>query len=375
MSTVLCKTGAHHTVFSMMNSVNALRIGVVVWCVSVLPLAAYAQVRDITFPVQGEFRFSNDFAEARGGGTRAHEGVDIIAPKMTPFLAVADGVITFLASPEPSWGYALTLQDSEGYHYKYLHINNDTPGTDDGRGGEAYAYAQHIAVGTPVTKGQILGWVGDSGNAEAVGAHLHFEMYAPGRVLINPYESLLRASGGVTEGDMSLPKTSTVPTVPHTLAPTQLQEGDTGDAVRRLGEQLVRAGYLRSAPPFLFTAEVREAVRAFQIATRITATGIADVRTQEALSATAPVTPAPVMAKVVFTKDLELGDTDADVRALQIFLNTNGFVVAKSGAGSPGNESTYFGVRTKTALAAFQKTKGIIPAAGYFGPKTRAAVQ
>jgi peptidoglycan hydrolase-like protein with peptidoglycan-binding domain len=67
----------------------------------------------------------------------------------------------------------------------------------------------------------------------------------------------------------------------------------------------------------------------------------------------------------------QYGTLNAEVRALQVFLNAQGFVVATSGAGSPGNESSYFGARTKAALAAFQKARGITPAAGYFGPKTR----
>jgi peptidoglycan hydrolase-like protein with peptidoglycan-binding domain len=360
----------------MMNTVITVRTCTLfgfVLLACVLPVSVRAQVRDIAFPVQGTFRFSNDFAEARAGGARAHEGIDIIAPKMTPFVAASDGVITFRASPEPSWGFALTLEDADGYQYKYLHVNNDTPGTDDGRGGEQYAYAPQITIGSRVTKGELLGWVGDSGNAEAVGSHLHFEMYAPGRVLINPYESLLRASGGATTGGLLQSSLVTVP-VPQLPTRRQLQEGDTGPDVRVLSERLAKAGYLRPSPSLVFTAEVREAVRAFQIATKITATGIADVRTQEALSSTtslAPVAASPTASPIAFTKDLEVGDTDAEVRALQVFLNAQGFVVATSGAGSPGNESSYFGARTKAALAAFQKARGITPAAGYFGPKTR----
>jgi peptidoglycan hydrolase-like protein with peptidoglycan-binding domain len=323
------------------------------------------------------FRFSNDFAEARGGGTRTHEGVDIIAPKLTPFIAVADGIITYRASPEPAWGYALTLEDSEGYHYKYLHVNNDTPGTDDGRGGEQYAYAPGIVAGSNVVRGQVLGWVGDSGNAESVGSHLHFEMYAPGRVLINPYESLILAAGGVTSGDTTqttAPRSAAAASTP--VSRRQLQEGDRGSDVRALNDTLVSAGLLRSVSGELFTSDTREAVRAAQVRYELPTTGIADVRTQEALARAVP-TQAPPATQIapLFTKDLEAGMTHAEVRSLQRFLNARGFTVAPSGQGSPGNESTYFGSRTKAALSAFQKANGIVPAAGYFGPKTRALIQ
>ncbi|MFA4999334.1 MAG: peptidoglycan-binding domain-containing protein [Parcubacteria group bacterium] len=75
-----------------------------------------------------------------------------------------------------------------------------------------------------------------------------------------------------------------------------------------------------------------------------------------------------------FTRDLTVGSTGEDVRALQQYLNSKGFTVATSGAGSVGNESTYFGSLTKNALASFQAANGISPTAGYFGPITRAKI-
>jgi peptidoglycan hydrolase-like protein with peptidoglycan-binding domain len=75
-----------------------------------------------------------------------------------------------------------------------------------------------------------------------------------------------------------------------------------------------------------------------------------------------------------FANDLRFGLRNADVQQIQIYLNAHGFRVAASGAGSSGNETTYFGSATRSALAAFQKSVGISPAVGYFGPKTRAYV-
>ncbi|MDD5152910.1 MAG: chitobiase/beta-hexosaminidase C-terminal domain-containing protein [Candidatus Pacebacteria bacterium] len=88
-------------------------------------------------------------------------------------------------------------------------------------------------------------------------------------------------------------------------------------------------------------------------------------------------TPAPqsVNYKGVFTRSLTIGSTGNDVKALQQFLNDHGFPVSTSGVGSKGNESTTFGVKTKTALAKFQAGNGISPAVGYFGPLTRAFVE
>lgn len=83
----------------------------------------------------------------------------------------------------------------------------------------------------------------------------------------------------------------------------------------------------------------------------------------------------PAMAMIgSFAKDLQIGSTGADAKSLQMYLNGHGYMVASSGAGSPGNETMKFGGATKAALIKFQKAVGISPASGYFGPKTRAYV-
>lgn len=76
-------------------------------------------------------------------------------------------------------------------------------------------------------------------------------------------------------------------------------------------------------------------------------------------------------AKPRFTKDLYFGVEDPEVKELQKFLNEQGFRVSWFGAGSPGNETAFFGLLTENALKRFQKAKGISPASGYFGPITR----
>ena len=75
-----------------------------------------------------------------------------------------------------------------------------------------------------------------------------------------------------------------------------------------------------------------------------------------------------------FTRSLTLGSTGDDVKALQQYLNAQGYAVASSGAGSPGNESSYFGSLTQAALARFQAANGVSPAVGYFGPITRSKI-
>jgi peptidoglycan hydrolase-like protein with peptidoglycan-binding domain len=75
-----------------------------------------------------------------------------------------------------------------------------------------------------------------------------------------------------------------------------------------------------------------------------------------------------------YTRDLQIGMKGEDVRKLQKYLNANGYLLANVGDGSPGFETTMFCSLTRAALITFQKAKGISPAAGYFGPKTRAYV-
>ena len=170
------------------------KIILVLFVFSLLPISTAAEeIRPIVFPVNGENNFSDTYGDARSGG-RTHEGVDIFAPKMTPIVSAVDGRITMLPQDEPSYGYAIFMRGDDGYQYRYLHINNDTPGTDDDLGGVVYAYAPTIRDNAWVVAGQLLGWVGDSGNAENVGSHLHFEIRLSDGTPINPYLSLLNAS-------------------------------------------------------------------------------------------------------------------------------------------------------------------------------------
>ena len=78
--------------------------------------------------------------------------------------------------------------------------------------------------------------------------------------------------------------------------------------------------------------------------------------------------------KYNFTRDLKIGSTGDDVQELQKYLNNNGYIVSKTGAGSPGQETKMFGRATRDALIKFQKANNITPAVGYFGPVTRKVV-
>ncbi|MEK9180042.1 MAG: peptidoglycan-binding domain-containing protein, partial [Patescibacteria group bacterium] len=81
---------------------------------------------------------------------------------------------------------------------------------------------------------------------------------------------------------------------------------------------------------------------------------------------------AGVAVSCSFSRDLTLGSSGSDVNCLQRYLNSSGYQVAASGAGSPGNESSYFGSLSKAALMKWQSANGVSPALGYFGPISRA---
>lgn len=74
----------------------------------------------------------------------------------------------------------------------------------------------------------------------------------------------------------------------------------------------------------------------------------------------------------IFTRDLSIGMNGDDIGVLQRFLNSHSAQVSTSGPGSPGNETNYFGERTRAATALWQKIVGVSPSVGYFGPKSRA---
>lgn len=155
--------------------------------------AQLSTIRTITFPVIGKVSYSDDFGAPRSGG-RTHEGNDLIGKKLMPLVAVVDGTVSFVVWPEATYGYMVSLRDSEGYKYNYLHINNDNPGTDDDKGGGVFAYAPGIEDGATVVKGQLIGWMGDSGNAEATSPHLHFEIRMPDDTAFSPFQSLQQAT-------------------------------------------------------------------------------------------------------------------------------------------------------------------------------------
>lgn len=144
----------------------------------------------MAWPLAGEAHIGSPFGADRDGGARKHMGNDIAAPKLMPVLAVADGVITRVVRDRGISGSYAVIEHNDGWQSYYIHLNNDLYRTDDGRG---IGVRPDLAVGTPVARGELIGWVGDSGNAEGTVPHLHFELRNPEGDAVDPRPSLLAA--------------------------------------------------------------------------------------------------------------------------------------------------------------------------------------
>ncbi len=93
-------------------------------------------VRPIAFPVLGSVRYSNDWGACRDGCNRRHQGTDMIGVRMQPLLAAVDGTVTRIRYENAGTaGVVVSITGADGWYYNYFHVNNDTPGTDDGAAG------------------------------------------------------------------------------------------------------------------------------------------------------------------------------------------------------------------------------------------------
>ena len=102
--------------------------------IGMVPLPSSAQwTYDMFFPLIPDPGYKDNFGDPRSGG-RAHEGIDIMSPKMTPVIAVAAGTVGWMQNEQGGNCCAMELKHDDGYESWYIHLNNDTPGTDDGLG-------------------------------------------------------------------------------------------------------------------------------------------------------------------------------------------------------------------------------------------------
>ena len=141
------------------------------------------RLRNLLLPVQGvrASQLHDTYNDARSGG-RVHDAIDIHAPLDTPVLATADGTILKLHYGARGGKSIYQLDDDNRTRYYYAHLDHYAPG---------------IAEGVRVTRGQVIGYVGDTGNAQPGDYHLHFAIAILSSLSrwwggdnVNPYEVL-----------------------------------------------------------------------------------------------------------------------------------------------------------------------------------------
>ena len=125
------------------------------------------------FPVMGPSHFTDDWGVTRPDG-RTHQGTDVFAAEGTPVVAADDGVmIQGFGQLGGNW-LSITTPDTTRYYYAHL---------------SSYA-------GRPrrVRAGELVGYVGRTGNASSTSPHLHFEVHPGGGAAVDPYPKLLAAT-------------------------------------------------------------------------------------------------------------------------------------------------------------------------------------
>lgn len=137
---------------------------------------AHAYVKGFSFPIAGRSDFIDSWGFPRSGG-RWHQGADIFAAHGTPLIATENGVLKKVGTAGLG-GLRLWLVGESGNEYYYAHLAG---------------FASGIADGRQVKAGEVVGFVGDTGNARGTPPHLHFEIHPGGVGPVNPYP-LLRAA-------------------------------------------------------------------------------------------------------------------------------------------------------------------------------------
>jgi peptidoglycan LD-endopeptidase LytH len=146
----------------------------------------------LIFPVLGRSRYGDDYGDPRGQGR--HDGIDIMAPRKALAVAAEAGRVKFHIGSSRA-GCMLYLHGESGTTYLYVHLNNDLGNTNDNRGGcvPGTAFAPGLTSGARVAAGEPVGFVGDSGDANGIEPHLHFEVHPNDGASTNPFKHLNRA--------------------------------------------------------------------------------------------------------------------------------------------------------------------------------------
>jgi len=329
----------------------------------------------------------NSWGDPRGGG-RVHEGTDILAPRGTYVVSPGPAVVIQIGNGANGGNYVYTINPG-GEHFYYAHLDG---------------YANGLAVGQVLQRGDLIGYVGDTGNAKGGPTHLHFGIYNPKQ---NPYPRLTLA---FTNDERILILSRILGVAKDPIAEAKILVATEAplfrDALARgvvLPEVIVNAlsaqtlsaqsctfgrdltigmlgNNVKEVQSILIMGNYGPAARALALAG---ATGYFGPLSAAALSEyhrvlnTCKTAIPPVLVSgtsqttsASFTRDLSIGSRGADVTHLQqVLIKENKGALARALA--VATATGYFGAITRAALVEYQQASGIVPPAGYFGPRTR----
>ena len=331
----------------------------------------YRRAIDITFPTRSGASYVDSYFASRGGGSRVHRATDLMGPHGWPIYAAKAGRVVW-APPagHPTAGWALQVRGRDGRVYAYYHLGRSN-------GARSGAIASGVDTGSWVRRRQVIGYLGDSGNASGGSTHLHFEIEDPrirdpfGGDRMNPYASLRTAQ---REGDYANGR-SRRSSRGGSRAPVRqsLRQGDDGPAVSGWQRKLNKVRRRNIAVDGDFGPATHAATVAFQRHRGIGPAGLGTV---------GPITRAAMQKALAFNRraraprggsrapvrqSLRQGDEGKRVAIWQRKLNK----VRRRNIAVDGD----FGPATHAATIAFQRHRGIGPAGlGTVGPLTRAAM-
>jgi len=264
-------------------------------------------VKEIPVPVLfgiALMQISPNFGDPRDGGARLHEGLDLMAQEGTPIVSPTEAVVIRTGTDSGAGKYVRTANPG-GESFVYMHLS------DIG-----------VKSGQVLKEGDLIGYVGSTGNASKDAPHLHFEI-RDGRKALDPF--------------LRIKKEFTLEQKMDSLEQLLDEEGNNADdVVEFLIEKYLGVFYQARVMGIQLPEDIVDAMP-------LSVTGVS--RTT--------------------SRDLEVGSEGTDVMELQSILIAEGYL-------KTGVPTDYFGPLTKAALAVYQKTHGIEPASGFYGATTRA---
>lgn len=249
-----------------------------------------------------------NFGDPRDGGSRTHEGLDMMATEGTPIVSPTQAVVIRVGDGSGSGLYVSTANPG-GETFVYMHLSK----------------VADIDEGDELEAGDLIGYVGNTGNASGGAAHLHFEI-RENREPTDPIERLTR-------------------------------EFSLEDKMEFVEKMLDEENDANELAEFL----VSEYQNVFVSA------GAQGIDVPDMITDELPLSARTTIATGIPARDLQLGSVGPDVVALQSRLIADGYLKI-------GTPTDQFGPLTQAALISYQQAKGITPASGYYGPVTRASM-